>query len=223
MNTRQSLVFTSLMNTVHILERPEFDRPELTALRAKLVKAAKDVADLRFEQEVRNKHTGLDGGRIKVLRIELRKQLLRLSHNAVVTLEGLPGIEEDVRVPHANEKNAELLEATARILKNLRPHLKTLYRNGISRESITRIETTAKALKAKLADGDTAIVRRSRATSSIPDAIRKARLVVRALDDTIRLEFPGDQQMQFLWQDAKRVPRKLGRPKKRKPPEGPES
>lgn len=223
MDNRQTLVFASLNNTLEILKRSEFDRPELAALRTKLRQATKAVADLQFRQEITNKYTGGDGARIKALRVDLRKRLLRLSHNAVVILDGLPGIEEDVRVPHANEKSKELLEATARILKNLRPHLKTLYRNGISKESITQIETTAKALVAKLADGDTAISRRSRATSSIPDAIRKARRIVTALDDTIRLEFPLEKELQFLWMNAKRVPRKLGRPKKRKPPEEPTS
>ena len=223
MDSRQTLVFASLNNTVEILKRSEFDRPELAALRKKLQDATKAVADLQFQQEIINNYTGVDGGRIRALRKDLRKRLLRLSHNAIVTLDGLPGIEEDVRVPHANEKNKELLEATARILKNLRPHLKTLYKNGISRESINQIETTAKALAAKLADSDTAMARRSRATNSIPDAIRKARRIVRALDDTIRLEFPDERQLQFLWNHSKKVPRKLGRPRKRKPPEGPAS
>jgi hypothetical protein len=216
MDTRQTLVFASLNSTVAFLKSPKFDGPATAALRAKLVTATKAVGDLQFQQEVANRYTGADGAKIKALRTDLRKRLLRLSHNAVVTLDGLPGIEEDVRVPHANEKNQELLEATARILKNLRPHLKTLYKNGVSRESITQIETTAKALAAKLADGDTTIARRSRATSSIPDAIRKARRIVTALDDAIRLEFREDMQLLLQWQSAKRVPRKLGRPKKRK-------
>jgi hypothetical protein len=217
MNTRQTLVLTSLRNTVLALEDPVFDRPELNALTKKLQQATKAVADLQYQQEWVNKYTGDDGAKTKALRISLRKRLLRLSHHAVIWLEGLPGIEEDVRVPHANTTSEKLLEETARILKNLRPHLKTLYKNGISKESVTLIETTAKALAAKLGDGNTVIARRSRATSDIPDAIRKARRIVGVLDDTIKLEFPHENMLQHRWAAAKRIPAKLGRPKKKKP------
>ncbi|HET9682687.1 MAG TPA: hypothetical protein VFP15_01175 [Gemmatimonadaceae bacterium] len=134
----------------------------------------------------------------------------------MVALEGLPGIEDDVRVPHANAKNGDLLEATTRIVKHVRPHLKTLYRTGLPRDSIARLEAVAKALAAKTENPDTAMARRSRATAAIPAALRRARKIVRAIDTTIKLEFAGDVAVLKSWARAKRIPGRIGRPKIRR-------
>ena len=159
-----------------------------------------------------------DGGEVRGLRADLRKQMHRISRLAIVKLEGMPGIEEDARVPHANAKAADLVDAAARLTKNLRPHVRTLYRGGLSKDAFTRMNATAKALAAKSSSPDTAIARRSRATSSIPAAITRARAIVRALDPAVREELAGNALALHAWTKASRIPGRIGRPKKRRPP-----
>lgn len=216
METRQELVYESVRNCVLALKTPTFDRREIAGLRAELEQSANALRDLYREQLNTNQVTGADGKQIATFRRDVRSRLLRISSHAVATLEGVPGIEEDVRMPHANAKNAELLDATTRIIRNVRAHLKTLHKTGLPKDSIARLDAAAKALAAKADSSDTAIARRSRATSSIPAALRRARKIVKALDATIKLEFADKQLVLLEWSRAKRIPRKIGRPKNRR-------
>jgi hypothetical protein len=216
MNARQQLVYESIKQSVVALRHPMFNRREIAGLRAELEKAAKAIAELNQTQYGGSQNLGSAGRQIEIFRRDVRRRLLRISSHAVVALEGLPGIEEDVRVPHANAKTADLLEATTRIIKNVRPHLKTLYRTGLPKDSIARLEAVAKSLAAKMEDPNPAMARRSRATSAIPDALRRARKIVRAIDSTIKLEFADEVTTLKVWAHAKRIPGRIGRPKIRR-------
>lgn len=216
MNARQQLVYESITRSLLALRAPEFDRREIAGLRAELEKATRAIGELNQIQYGSSVNLGVAGKRVATFRRDLRHRLLRISSHAVVALEGLPGIEDDVRVPHANAKNGDLLEATARIIKNVRPHLKTLYKTGLPKDSIARLEAVAKALAATTETPDTAIARRSRATSAIPAALRRARRIVRAIDTTIRLEFADEVAVLHAWARAKRIPGRIGRPKARR-------
>lgn len=216
MNARQQLVYESIKNSVLTLQAPMFDRREIAGLRAELEKAAKAIAELDQMQYGGSQNLGVAGRQIATLRRDIRHRLLRISSHAVVALEGLPGIEEDVRVPHANVKNGDLLDATTRIIKNVRPHLKTLYKTGLPKDTIARLEAAAKSLAAKTENPDTAMARRSRATSAIPAALRRARKIVRAIDTTIKLEFANEVPALHMWARAKRIPGRIGRPKTRR-------
>lgn len=119
-------------------------------------------------------------------------------------------------MPHANASNADLLEAKTRLVKNLRPHMKTLHKAGLPKDSIPRLEAVSKAFAAKLANTDTYINRRSRATSSLPEAVAHGRKLVNAIDSVARLEFADDASTLDMWSRAKRIPAKLGRPKKKR-------
>ena len=217
MDTRQHLTFESLTDCLATLKRREFARPEIEPLQAKLAEAVGEVRKL-YQTQVTN-HMGRtgDSGETTRLRKELRKRMMRIASNAVVSLEGLPGVEDDMRVPHANTKTSDLLDAANRFAKNVRPHLRTLHANGLPANALAQLETTARALEAKASSADTAIARRSRATSSLPDAIRRARKIVKALDVTIKEELADNTAALRMWTSATRIPRKKGRPKKPKP------
>jgi hypothetical protein len=216
MNARQQLVHESIKQSVIALRLAKFDRREIVGLRGELEKAAKAIAELNQMQYSGSRNLGAGGSQVATLRRDIRHRLLRIASHAVVVLEGLPGVEDAVRVPHANAKNGELLDATTRIIKNVRPHLKTLYKTGLPKDSIARLEADAKALAAKTDNPDTALARRSRATSAIPAALRRARRIVRAIDTTIKLEFADDLPALSMWARAKRIPGRIGRPKTRR-------
>jgi hypothetical protein len=220
MDSRQQRGWDSIQNSLVTLNMSIFDCREVVAGRATLEKAAKVIAELEQAQAT-DRRAGVDGLRIQSLRSELRRMLLRISRHGDVVLEGLPGIEDDLRVPHTNAKTVDLLDAAARIVKNARPHAKSLYTAGLPKDFLKRVETTAKALAAKSTSTDTALNRRSRATRSIPAALRRGRRIMKAIDSTIRSEFADDPVALTLWDSAKRIPGRIGRPKKkrRKPPE----
>jgi hypothetical protein len=213
MEARQELVNQSIKHALAVLRLPAFDIPALTGLRADLQKASARIDQLTATQA--GNRSSFERDRIVALRKELRLRMLRISRDAVIRLDGLPGIKEDVRVPHANASSAELLEAKTRLVKNLRPHMKTLHKAGLPKDSIPRLEAVAKAFAAKLANTDTYINRRSRATSSLPEALAHGRKLVSAIDSVARLEFADNATVLHVWARAKRIPLKLGRPKKK--------
>lgn len=218
MNTRQYLQLESCVACLGVLREPAFGRPTIEPLRAKLAKAVEEVRELSGNQvgahiEARTGSLGLT-----VARKDVRKWMLRISRLATAVLDGVPGIRDDVRVPHANAKDVEVIKAAARIVRNLKPHMKTLYDHGLPKDALPRLKDAIGRLKAKSPGASTGIARRSRATASLPDAIRRARKFASALDTAIKLEFAGEKMLAH-WAIAYRVPRKKGRPKKRRGPE----
>lgn len=71
-----------------------------------------------------------------------------------------------------------------------------------------------KAIKERSAGPDEAMARRSRATQALPSAIRRARAIAKALDSVIMADF--EFHATVPWKIAYRIPRKKGRPKKRR-------
>lgn len=219
MNSRQQRVYESLRDTVQLLDASKFDRPTIAPLRGKLRTATKQVRDL-FQEQVNFDYVGR-GRSVAEHRKEVRTLMMRISRHAVAVLEGLPGIKDDVRVPHANVKRADLIEAVDRMVKNVRPHRKTLFKTGLPKEVFAQLDRARRALEKKVTDPDTAMARRSSATSALPTAIVRARNIVGALDSVIKAEFADDSQTLLLWNGAKRIPGKMGRPKKRRRPLAP--
>jgi hypothetical protein len=220
MDQRQELVWRSIQHSRVVLNLPYFAGHEFDPGRAQLAKAEKAIAKLVGIQRY-DSHPGVDSGAIVRLKQELRRKLLRVSRNGALVLEGMPGVEDDLRVPHANAKTADLIDAATRIAKNARPHAATLVRAGLPKNFIKQIEISAGALATRTASTDTVISRRSRATRSLPDALRHGRRVIMAIDASVKSELAGNRSALRHWDDAKRIPARMGRPKKkrRKPPE----
>lgn len=213
MNARQELQATSVMHCKAILGNKAFRHPEIDPLRRKFDEAADAMYEIQTRQGVEHLRRSSDGGQLEAMRKDVRKRLQRISRLAIGVLDGVPGIRQDVRVPHAHANDADLLKGAARIIKNLRPHVATLHEAGLPRDAFPKLLSQMKLLKAKSADADTAIARRSRATASLPSAIRRARNLARALDSVIKAKLGADAIAQ--WTAVYRIPRKMGRPKKR--------
>jgi hypothetical protein len=216
MNTRQLLQFESIIACQAMLNNKEFRGQELETLREKFDRATAEVHTLWHTQNVEHGTSSADAGQLTRMRKELRQRLLRITRRAVVVLDGMPGIRQDLRVPHANVKVAELLTAGTRIVKNLRPHLRTLHEEGLPTNTVPGLVAAMKAIKEKSGSPDAAIARRSRATASLPDAIRRARDIAKAIDSIVRADLDGNAIA--TWENAYRIPRKKGRPKKKRRP-----
>lgn len=122
MNTRQFLQYESIRHCQVVLRGKRFKGPEIDTLRQRFDRAADDVQKLWYEQEKTHRESRGEAGELRRMRADLRKRLLRISRRAVVVLDGMPGIRDDLRVPHANVKNVDLLKSGARIVRNLRPY-----------------------------------------------------------------------------------------------------
>lgn len=216
MNTRQALQSESITACLAVVRGPDFRRPSINVLHAQLKKAAAEIHELHATQIAAGMESVSNTKGLAAARKNVRKQLFRITRHAEAVLDGVPGIREDVRVPHANAKDAVLIKAAARIIKNLRPHMKSLIATGLSKDEVPNLEVAIKRLKEK-PGGSVGIARRSRATASMPDAVKKARKIAKALDAVIRAEFPPGAHL-AAWNSVYRVPRKKGRPKKKRPP-----
>lgn len=220
MNARQLRVTRSVNDALLSLRSRPFATPRIAKLRSELEAAARLIHELSQAQHNANAVAGADGRQIKYARRELRvAHLLPITRRGKLLLKGLPGIADALRVPHAHAPDAELLAATRRVAKAIRPHARAFRDAGFTKDFIAQLERAAKALAAKTANTDTMIGRRARATASLPAALAHAREIIAAIDSLVATELAGDVIALQLWRNAKRIPARMGRPRKpRRPP-----
>jgi hypothetical protein len=216
MEARQELVYESIKKSLVAARRVEQLAPEIATLRADLEDALKEIDQLRQTQHaLTSRRTGL-GPEIAKVRDDIGKRLRQISNLAVVHLRGLPGIRDDVRPPKMNVSNASLIEGTGRVIRNVQPHIETLYNKGLPRNSIARLEALSRELSQMAIAPNEDLAARARATSSLPEALKRGRDVVRAIDSSMKVALAHDATAMRVWEVAKRIPRKPGRPRKKK-------
>jgi hypothetical protein len=138
-----------------------------------------------------------------------------LTRRAKLVLKGYPGIEESLRLPHARADVKSHAEATKRILRALRPHTAALVAAGF-RKTVSSVATGWPRRWRSVTPTPNAFGnRRSVATRSIPDAIHQAREIVEGIDSHVNAELRENRPLMARWRQAKRVPARLGRPRKR--------
>ena len=215
MNTRQDRLLRSVNDSVAALEDPRFHTATIKPLYAELDRAAKVLWDLYQTQQHNTVILRGDGATVTQLKIHLRKKhLLPISRRAKLLLKGYPGIEESVRIPHQRASVEAHVAATKRMVKALRPHAGEFVAAGLRKDFLVECERAAHALKKRDATPDTARSRRSRATRSIPEALRDARQIIASIDAHVNAELNEDVTLMAMWSAAKRVPARMGRPPK---------
>ena len=211
MNTTQQLQVASIVKGIPALKQPEFQVPRLQELLGDLEAAYEAITRLSSQQATR---TTSDGTRRALLRDALRERhLLRISKDAQLYLEGLPGVKTFFHVPHKRVKDEALLEATDRVLKHAKEHEDIFIARRYRRDFIKRAQAAADALKAQMEDTDTVVSRRSAATSALKRAIRKGRKVMDSIDRNVAAELADNPDALRSWASAYRIPQKRGRPK----------
>jgi hypothetical protein len=222
MTSRQLRQWKSIKKSLDTLRQRGFNHPEIVSSTKDLIVVEKRIAELARKQSFAT--TG-DAKRIKILREELRvRYMLRISRRAKVLLTGVAGIREDFHVPHAKASTKELIDAARRIAKHYRTYEKSFLGVGYAKDLGSKFEATIDAFEKWSANADTAISRRSFATKSLPEELALARNIIGSIDATVRSELADDEVAVRTWKPAKRVPGRIGRPKKRrKPPQPPDS
>jgi hypothetical protein len=159
--------------------------------------------------------------------VEYRKAELRTTHLMAISkdgkrlLKGLPGIADGLRVPHMRDGADKLLKAAERIFANVEPHAATFREAGFPRSFLADGRRAAKALAiaAKRYDAEPP-TRFSPATRTLKDVLAEGRSIISAIDGHLVAEFHQDRGDLEIWRTAKRIPRHLGRPKRRRPRPG---
>ena len=218
MNSRQDRVSDSIDSAHGCLTLDEFKIPRLAQLRRELDDTVRDIKALRVKQDL-DTNRRQDSRKIESLREELRvKHLIPISREGKRRLKGTPGIADALHVPHKRAKDTELLDAAARILENAEPHAAVFRKALFPRDFITRARRAAKALaKEHAANANRPPVRGSRATHDLKAALSEGREIIRSIDGIVEAEFFDDTVTLHVWRKARRIPKKAGRPKKRRP------
>jgi hypothetical protein len=210
METEQTQVMQSIIQCEVMLDDRDFQLPWLAKLRVKFKEEIRELQELVREQSS-NKRISRKGTVVRELRLKIRSRLLRISRNAVSTLRGMPGVRDDFRLPPANAKSQLLLDECERILRNVRRHQPALNVDAL----LPALEANMRALARMEEEPNVQLSLRSRATRSIPDAIRKCPETVGTIEATLKDELPKTDLRHKRWKTAMRIPRKPGRPKKR--------
>jgi hypothetical protein len=215
-NTRQVRLMRAINDSVAALQDPRFHTATIKPLRADLERLARTLRGQMSTQLSAGISVSADGWSISQLKSELRrKHLLPIARRAKLLLKGYPGIEESLRVPHARADAAKHVDATKRIVKALRPHAAEFHAAGFRKTFLGDCEQVARALAARNANPDTARSRRAIATRSIPETIRDAREIIAVIDAHVNAELGDNRPLMAKWRMSKRVPARMGRPRKR--------
>jgi hypothetical protein len=215
MESRQKLLLESIRKALITLRARAFQTPRLIRLRLQL-QAAHDEIIALAQTQARGVDTEWYRESTDKLRVLLREShLLAISNDAPLLLDGMPGIADEFRVPHKRAPDEELLKATDRILRNAERYKEAFIDGRWKEDFIDRARDAAEALEIKLAEGNPRLNRRSRATHSLPAAIAKGREIMRSIDRIVVAELGKDAAWASQWKAAFRVPKKLGRPKKK--------
>jgi hypothetical protein len=220
MNSRQERVRTSIDGVLGCLGRPPFIIPRLAPLRRELAAKRLEIQSLAVTQSV-DTGRSRDVRKIEGLREELRaRHLIPISREGNRLLKGMPGIAESLRVPHKRVKDEDLLKASARILKNAEAYAPVFRKALFHRDFIKRARRAADALAIEQAiDAKRPTTRGSRATNDLKVTLAECREIIRSIDGLVEAEFFGDSTALHVWHVSKRIPKKMGRPKKRPPPD----
>ena len=138
----------SINDAAAVLRNPCFHTATIKPLRADLDRTVKTIAELYAAQNNAALELRGDGLSVAALKLQLRKKhLLPISRRAKLLLKGYPGIEESVRVPHKRGSVQMHVDATKRMTKALRPHVREFVAVGLSKSFLVDCERAARVLK----------------------------------------------------------------------------
>jgi hypothetical protein len=158
-----------------------------------------------------------DGMIVQRLAAALRaNRMLSVSRIGKVILKFAPGAERALKVPGQHSSPKSICDAADRMVKLVRPHARLFTERGLPKDFATGLRDAAKELRTLLRNTDTAQRTHARVTAALAVEIRGARAEVQILDALLRPHTSTDRVMHHLWQIAKRVGPRKGRPKLRR-------
>jgi hypothetical protein len=216
MEADQLLIWKSLIKALTCLLGPKFQTPRIVKRREQLAAVEEEVATLHGEMQGSGPGSGERSDTIaaKNLRVALRKQHINsMNADGLLYLDGVPGIEDTLRLPPTRVSDQKLVDAAKRIIDGVRPYRDTFIEHDWTPDFIARAERAVEALEKNMKHPGANANRASRARASLPAALRKGRKLIKAITRLVQDELANDVGAQRMWMLAKRIPKTMGRPK----------
>jgi hypothetical protein len=212
----------------HFLRVHAPDHGRLISLREELDELVARIEKNRLEQRQQASGGTWDGKRFRDARHELRELLLAVAGRGKTLLRLQPRTDRMLKVPHKKASNETLASYALELADWLKPYARLFVGVRFPRDFVTTIRAAAKELRAQTKRNERALRARAAATAAIARDLRQGHEIKTSLDRLLRKYTAEDSGLAIEWEDAKKVRKKMGRPRRKKPgraeprPESPE-
>jgi hypothetical protein len=218
MNTRQQLAMDRVGKIEEFLRSQRLIGlpPLYTATLTELGGCMNRMRVLFKEQSSTSRELGIDGRRVRQLRHVIRRQyMIPLARAGRPLLRFAAGVERALIVPHARASNADVVAAAEHMVEALRPHRKLFVSGRFSPTVLTELRTQARELHRLTTTSGDSQRRRAAASRGLRTKLTRAGEVVRVLESLLFGRIESDELFRGLWRVAVRMPKRLGRPKRK--------
>lgn len=216
MNARQKRRGNSIDHSLGTLRQLKPMPPTLAHAAADLRAAYDELRRQEATQDIARKLLGAHGKSLDIARRNLReKNLLPIVKRGKVLLKGLPGLREELRLPRVRASDAEWVAAARRIAKAMRQHKKVFVGAQFPPDFLQALERAARELHVVSRSENAQARQRSMSTRAVADGLAHCRDLVAAID-SLAVAAGVDPRWLALWRKAKRIPKRVGRPPRKK-------
>ena len=219
MNDRQSRVIRAAKSGIAFVAQLKHAPSRVTDAAERLKEAVRAAEAAQLEQlgasnTLRAPRKALNRAKT----ILLRKHLDPIAADGLEMFDGLPGIEESLKVPRIKDRPETHLEAAGRLRRVAKEHEQEFIdERNYSEDFLVQFDCAVQDLETAAAvDRGAARAQYTRATADVKEEIARVRRAFDALDTRIVEAYLDIPHTIKLWRRLTRVPAKLGRPRKRK-------
>ncbi len=174
--------------------------------------------EILYEREGRRQVQGMQGAAGKDLRRKrdlLREDyLLPLGRAGRKVLKFAPGAEHAFEVPPKRSTAQEVVASARAMAKASRTRWRLFMDIGFPKDGVAKMMAAAKELDQMASRGTWARKERTGRLRDLERELRSARAIMDVMDAMITSLGRTDRDLLFQWRHAKRIPKKLGRPRK---------
>lgn len=219
MRNRDRRLIASIENSTRWVEERISRYPFLRRLGDRLQAHHAKIGKLVLEDYGSEKSQGQSGRELHRLMDRMRlEHMIRLARTGKKLLKFAPGGERIGRAPGTRATADEVVKAARRMHKAAKPHRAYLIDVGFEDDFFARFKNDTDELARMSATWDAARKRRTLMLRELDAEVRAARGVIDVMDGMLmpHLKPRANHSDAFMWKQARRVPGKLGRPKKKK-------
>lgn len=153
--------------------------------------------------------------------VDQRKEKLRRGRMMVLARLGGPyfrhsPMEPLLQVPHKKSNAQQVAEAALGLAEAFEEHRELLVAAGLSAEFLDEMRREAQDLRLSARRSDSARNRRSLATRDLAEELAKGMMILDQLEGLVLAHHWNNKHTMRYWQQWRRVPRRMGRPRIRK-------
>lgn len=217
MNARQLRVGNSVDHGLSSLANLKHKPPAVALAEDELRAARADLQEQYDSQYSSRRNLGAHGISLKLTRRNLRrKHLLPIVTRGKVLLRGLPGIREELRLPRVRDTDAEWVAAARRIAKAVRPHKKVFLAAHFAPDFLSQLDAAVRQLQVMSRSENARRTRLTLSTRGLADSLRHCRDLIASIDSLLMASDGIDEVWLKTWRHAKRIPKRVGRPPRKK-------